>query len=195
MELLLKRINQVVNQVARENHLLLEELKHETQVLQKKKRKKNTKVKWMKQIGIIIDKSLSFKEHCKSRIAKARKMLGQLNGLRNCRWGMSANSWRSAYTVMITTVALWKVELKQRGQRDWEKEVQKLQYQDLQKCVNTTRGSKRELVNVRSELAIGSISWLGPNWVHVWVQEIDNIVVDLYIFQCNKTSLGISRSN
>ena len=53
-----------------------------------------------------MDESLSFKEHCKSRIAKVRKMLGQLNGLGNSMWGMSANSWRSTYTEMVSAVAL-----------------------------------------------------------------------------------------
>ena len=106
MELLLKRIDEVINRVAKENHLPLKESKHEMFVLRKKRRKKNKDVKWVKWIGIIMDESLSFKEHWKSRIAKARKMLGQLNGLGNSMWGMSANSWRSAYTGMIRAVAL-----------------------------------------------------------------------------------------
>ena len=111
MELLLKRINEVVNRVAKENHLPLEESKHEMLVLRKKRRQKNKDVKWVKWIEIIMDESLSFKEHWKSRIAKVRKMLGQLNGLGNSMWGMSANSWRLAYTGMIRAVALWGVEL------------------------------------------------------------------------------------
>ena len=36
-----------------------------------------------------------------------------------------------------------------------------------------------------------AISRLGPNWVHVRVREIDNIVVNQDISQCDKTSLGI----
>ena len=83
MELLLKRINKVVNWLAKENHLPLKKSKYEMRVLRKKRRKKNKDVKWVKWIGIIMDESLSFKEHWKSRIAKARKMLGQLNGLGN----------------------------------------------------------------------------------------------------------------
>ena len=50
--------------------------KHETLVLRKKRTKKNKDVKWVKCIGIIMDKSLSFKEYWKSSGAKARKMLG-----------------------------------------------------------------------------------------------------------------------
>ena len=36
-----------------------------------------------------------------------------------------------------------------------------------------------------------AISRLRPNWVHVRVREIDNIVVNQDISQCDKTSLGI----
>ena len=111
MKLLLKRIDEVVNQVAKENHLPLEESKHEVLVLRKKRRQKNKDMKWVKWIGIIMDKSLSFQEHWKSRITKARKMLEQLNGLGNSMWGISANSWRFTYTRMISAVALWGAEL------------------------------------------------------------------------------------
>ena len=45
MRLLLNRIAEVVNRVARENHLPLEESKHETLVLRKKRRQKNKDVK------------------------------------------------------------------------------------------------------------------------------------------------------
>ena len=44
-ELLLNRIDVVLNQVAKENHLLLEESKHETMVLKKQRRQKNKDVK------------------------------------------------------------------------------------------------------------------------------------------------------
>ena len=40
-------------------------------------------------------------------------------------------------------------------------------------------------ISVRGEPAIGSISWLGSNWVHVRVQEIDNIVVKTQNFTRN----------
>ena len=36
---------------------------------------------------------------------------------------------------------------------------------------------------VRGKPAIGSISWIGPNWVHVQVREIDNIVLNQDISQ------------
>ena len=51
---------------------------------------------------------------------------------------------------------------------------------------------------VRGELVYGrdlsehrAISRLGPNWVHIRVREIDNIVVNQDIAQYDKTSLGI----
>ena len=80
----------MVNQVANDNHLPVEESKYQILVLRKKGRK-NKYVKWVKYIGITMDESPTFKEHWKSRITKARRMLGQLNGLGNSMWGMSAN--------------------------------------------------------------------------------------------------------
>ena len=45
MELLVKKIDKVINWVVKENHLRREESKHETLVLRKKKRQKNKRVK------------------------------------------------------------------------------------------------------------------------------------------------------
>ena len=45
MELLLKRIDEVVNCTPKENHLPLNESKHETLMQRKKKRKENKEVK------------------------------------------------------------------------------------------------------------------------------------------------------
>jgi len=74
-------------------------------------------------------------------------MLAQFNGIGNSQWGVSASSWRQIYTGMIRAVALWGAELGWRGQKDWEEEMEKLQYQCLKKCVNATHGSRRELVS------------------------------------------------
>ena len=63
MEVMLEEVNVEVNRIAKENHLLLEDSKHERLVLRTKKRKKSTHVKWVKWIGIIIDESLSFDKH------------------------------------------------------------------------------------------------------------------------------------
>lgn len=82
--------------MAEDCHLPLEDSKHEKLVLRKKRKKKKKEIKWVKWVGFIMDESLSFKKHWKSRIAKARKLLGQLGGLGNSNWGMSANSWRVA---------------------------------------------------------------------------------------------------
>jgi hypothetical protein len=52
-----------VNRIAAENHLPLEDSKHERLVLRNKRRKKNKEVKWVKWLGIIMDESLTFREH------------------------------------------------------------------------------------------------------------------------------------
>jgi len=66
MDEVLEEADKIVNRIAAENHLPLENSKHERLVLQKKRRKKNKDVKWIKWLGIIIDKSLTFKEHWKA---------------------------------------------------------------------------------------------------------------------------------
>ena len=48
IERLLKSIEEVVNWVARENHLPLEESKYETLVLRKKRRQNTQNMKWVK---------------------------------------------------------------------------------------------------------------------------------------------------
>ena len=40
-------------------------------------------------------------------------------------------------------MALWGAEIGWRGQRDWEEEFEKLQYQALRKYVNATHESRR----------------------------------------------------
>ena len=44
-------------------------------------------------------------------------------------------------------IALWGAELGWRGQRDWEREFEQLQYQALRKCTGATRGSRIDLVS------------------------------------------------
>jgi len=48
MGALLEEANAEVNRIAKENHLLLEDSKHERLVLQMKKRKKSADMKWVK---------------------------------------------------------------------------------------------------------------------------------------------------
>ena len=62
-------------------------------------------------------------------------------------WGIRATSWRSVYTGMIRPVAMWGVELGWRGQKRWEQKIVDLQCQALSKCVNTVRGTRKELVS------------------------------------------------
>jgi len=147
MDEVLDEADKIVNRIAAENRLPLEDSKHERLILQKKRRRKNKDVKWVKWLGIIMDESLTFKEHWKAQIKKARAMLAQFNGLGNSQWGISASNWRQIYTGMIRAIALWGSELGWRGQRDWEKDFEQLQYQALKKCVNATHGSKIELIS------------------------------------------------
>jgi len=111
MNEVLDEADKIVNRIAAENHLPLEDSKHERLILKKKRRRKNKDVKWVKWLGIIMDESLTFKEHWKARIKKARAMLPQFNGLGNSQWGISATSWRQIYTGMIRAIALWGSEL------------------------------------------------------------------------------------
>jgi len=71
MDEVLDEADKIVNRIAAENHLPLEDSKHERLILQKKRRRKNKDVKWVKWLGIIMDESLTFKEHWKARIKKA----------------------------------------------------------------------------------------------------------------------------
>lgn len=146
MDLILERADRAVHRVAA-YHLPLEDSKHERLVLRTKRRGKKAEVKFVKWVSFVLDESLSFKEHWKERLDKAKRLLGSLIGLGNSNWGISANSWRAAYTGMIRAVALWGMELACRGQRSWEEDFEKLQYQALKKCVNATHGSERELVS------------------------------------------------
>jgi len=146
----LNNVDGIINRVAQENHLPLEEAKHEKLVLRDKKRRRKAEVKWVKWFVIILVEILTFEKHWRSRIAKARAMLAQFNGIGNSQWGVSASSWGQIYTGMIRAVALWGAELGWRGQKDWEEEMEKLQYQCLKKCVNATHSSRRELVSQRA---------------------------------------------
>jgi len=136
--------DRIVHRIAAENNLPLEDSKHEKLVLRNKRRKTNKDVRWVKWLGIIMDESLTFKEHWKARILKARAMLAQFKWLGS---SISASSWRQIYTGMVCGVALWGLELGWRVQRDWEKKFEQLQYQALKKCVNATHGSRIAVVS------------------------------------------------
>ena len=94
-----------------------------------------------------MDEDLLFDHHWKSRIAKARKLLGTLSGLGNSNWGISPGSWRQLYTGMIRVVAMWGAELRWRGQKSWRQEMERLQYQALKKATGAVQGSSMEKVD------------------------------------------------
>ena len=97
----------------------------------------------MKWLGIILDETLQFDHHWKSRIDKARKLLGTLGGIGSSQWGISPGSWRQLYTEMVRIVALTRAELGWGGQKEWEREFERLQYQRLRKCTGVVLGSNK----------------------------------------------------
>ena len=97
----------------------------------------------MKWLEVILDEELDFGAHWKARIAKAHNLLGALDGVGTCKWGMSPLSWRQAYTGMIGSVASWGIEVGWRGQREWREEMESLQYAALRKCTGAVMGPGR----------------------------------------------------
>src|SRR5258706_13075130 len=94
-----------------------------------------------------MDEDLLFDYHWKSRISKARKLLGSLLGIGSTNWGISPGSWRYLYTGMVRTVALWGADIGWKGQRDWKREMERLQYQALKKSTGAVQGGSMEKVN------------------------------------------------
>ena len=120
---LLQQANRVVTEVALKHNLPLQPDKHEEIVFNpggkgSSKRKKRTEIKRGKWLGIIIAKTLDFDHHWKSRIYKARKLLGALSSIGSSQWGISPGSWCQLYTGMVRVVALWGAELGCRRQKD-----------------------------------------------------------------------------
>ena len=52
----------------------------------RKKRSEVEKVKWL---GIIVDETLDYDHHWKSRIAKAKQLLASLSSMGSSQWGIS----------------------------------------------------------------------------------------------------------
>ena len=128
----LDQANMIVNQIAAKWTLPLEKDKHETIVFNpggtgSGKRKKRVEVERVKWLGIIQDETSEFDHHWKSRVDKARKLLGALCGIGSSQWGISPGSWRQLYTGMVRTMALRGAELGWRGQKGWKREFERLQ--------------------------------------------------------------------
>ena len=106
MDQVMDQVDRIVNEVVEEWDLPLEPEKTERIIFRKKRKGKRKDTKWVKWLGIIVDKDLLFDHHWKSRISKARKLLGAFSGVGSANWGISPGSWRQLYTGMIRTVAL-----------------------------------------------------------------------------------------
>jgi len=76
MDEVLDETDKIVNRIAAENHLPLEDSKHERLILKKKRRRKNKDVKWVKWLGIIMDESLTFKEWAVRSLKEAAPPIG-----------------------------------------------------------------------------------------------------------------------
>ena len=147
---LLARADRVLKEVALEKGLPLEDSKEEKLILRKrgrKKRKRNKEMGRVKWLGVILDEDLEFDIHWKGRVGMAKKMLGALNGVDNSQWGISPNSWRSAYTRMVRSIATWGAEIGWRGQDQWRHEMTKLQYAVLRKATGAITGARMENVS------------------------------------------------
>ena len=86
MKEVLKEVDKVVGTVAAKWDLPLEKEKHEEIVFNQGgvgsgKRKRRSEVEKVKWLGIIVDDPLDFDHHWKSRLAKARQLLGSLSSM------------------------------------------------------------------------------------------------------------------
>ena len=97
MKEVLKEVDKVVGMVAAKWDLPWEKEKYEEIVFNhggvgngnRKRRSEVEKVKWL---GIIVDDTLNFDYHWKSRLAKARQLLGSLSSMGSSQWGISPSS-------------------------------------------------------------------------------------------------------
>ena len=83
---LLHQANRIINEVATKHNLSLQPDKHEEIIFNpggkgSRKRKKRMEIERVKWLGIIIDETLDFDHHWKSRVDKARKLLGALSSI------------------------------------------------------------------------------------------------------------------
>ena len=142
-------MDEVVGEVSKEWGMPTAPDKHERLVIRSsegRKKRRGGEAKWVKWLGIILDEDLSFDDHWQKRIEKARSLLGALKEAGNSEWGLSPRGWRQVYTGMFRTVATWGAELGWRGQKRWEEELERLQYDSVRKCVGAVKGASKEKV-------------------------------------------------
>ena len=98
MKKVLKEVDKVVGAVAAKWQLPLENEKLKEIVFNhgavgSGKRKRRFKVEKVKWLGTIVDDTLDFNHHSKSRLAKGRQLFGFLTSMGFSQWGISASSW------------------------------------------------------------------------------------------------------
>ena len=153
----LEGVDKIVRETAKNWNLPLEKKKYEKIVFNPKgvgsgRRKKRSEVEKIKWLSIIVDETLNFDHHWKSRIAKGKQLLGSLSSMESSQWGISPTSWRQLYTGMIRVVALWGADLGSKRQKAWVKEFERVKYQALHKCTGATIGASREKVNLMARV-------------------------------------------
>ena len=146
MSRLIEKIKGIVEEIPSKWNLSLETSKTESLIL--KRRRKRGGICYVKWLGIILDDTLQFDIHWQARIKKARNLLGAFNSIGTSQYGISLRSWRQLYTGMIRTVALWGSELGWRGQLQFQKAFQRLQYQVLRKATGAVTGASMEKINL-----------------------------------------------
>ena len=70
--------------------------------------KLSTLVKWLE---VWLKRKLSFKTHVQKKVSAATKVLHSIHRLLNSEWELSAQAEKQLYTVCITSVSDYKVEI------------------------------------------------------------------------------------
>ena len=105
----------IIEAVAQDWDLPLENKKREVLLLRHNRRKRCREGEYAKWLGVVCDEGLTFDRHWKAKVEKARKMLGAVSGMGGSQWGISLSRWRQLYTGMIRSIAMWGSEIGWRG--------------------------------------------------------------------------------
>ena len=98
----------------------------------------------MKYLGIIIDKTLTFREHMKQATDKCRKLIFALSRSAKLNWGFSHKALKTLYTGGIQSLLLY-------GAPVWAEAVEKASYRNILTRV-------QRLINIKITKAYRTIS-------------------------------------